>query len=60
MRITVPTLRVAAPPRDISERSVTRMRSHRHRKSFHLPWWVNAAITGLIGLSIAVGVLLQM
>ena len=60
MRITVPTLGVAVPSRDLSERSVTRIRGHRQRQPFYLPSKVNAAITGLVGLAIAMCVLLQM
>ena len=60
MRISAPTQRVAAPPRDLSERSATCIRGHKQRKSLLLPWRVNSAIAGMIGLGIAVCILLQM
>jgi hypothetical protein len=60
MQITAPIHRIASYSRDLSERRVTQVRGHRQRRPLHLPWQLNLAATGLIGLGIAACVFLQM
>ena len=61
MQITASIHRVAASARDLRARGrVTPVRGHKQRGPLHLPWQFNLAVTGVIGIVIAVCVWLQM
>ena len=60
MQITAPTHHVAVSPSQTGKRTATRLRGHRQRVSFQLPWQVNAAIATLIGFGVATCVLSQL
>ena len=61
MQTTAPIHSVAASARDLRARGrVTHIRGHKRRGPLHLPWQLNLAATGAMGIVMAACVWLQM